>query len=87
MVCSRGESLTLHIKLMKNILSPAAALAGAGLLAIAPAVMAISIGLGAPTLATATEAKAQQWGSSYVVPWNATPTGGTDMYGRQRYVY
>ena len=72
---------------MKNILSPAAALVGAGLVAVAPAVMAMTVGFGAATLATATEAKAQQWGSDYVVPWNATPVGGTNMFGQTRYVY
>ena len=74
-------------KTMKNILSPAAALVGAGLVAVAPAVMAMTVGLGAATLATPTEAKAQQWGSGYVTPWNATPVGGTNMFGQTRYVY
>ena len=49
--------------------------------------IALAAGLSTAVLTSSSPAEAQQWGSGYVVPWNATPMGGTDMYGRQRYVY
>lgn len=69
----------------KNLsLSPAAALAGAGLVALAPALIAITVGLGAVTLAP--EVKAQQLGTGFIVPWDAIPLG-SDMFGRTIFVH
>ena len=48
---------------------------------------ALATGLSAIALTSTPSAEAQQWGSGYFVPWYATPVGGTDMFGRQRYVF
>lgn len=65
---------------MKNILTPASALGGAALLAIAPAVMAIGIGLSATAPANAS----CRTNSSFVAPPMSTVIG-EDYLGRSVY--
>ena len=66
---------------MKNIWTPASALGGAALLAIAPAVMAIGIGLSATTPANAS----CRTDSSFVAPPMSTIIG-EDYLGREVFV-
>jgi len=81
-----GMTSTTNFKSMINKKSSAIKFATTALgFAITP--FALATGLSAIALTSAPSAQAQQWGSGYVVPWNAQPVGGTDMFGRQRYVY